>query len=61
MAAIIADDILKCIFLNEMFCISIQIPLKVVAKGPIDNMPALVQIMARCLLDDNILPASVIA
>ena len=61
MSAIIADDILKCIFLNENFCISIQIPLKNVSNGPIYNMPALVQIMARCLLDDNILPNSVIA
>ena len=32
--------------MNEQFCISIQISLKFVPKGPIDNIPALVQIMA---------------
>ena len=37
MAAIFADDIFKCIFMDEMLCISIQISLKFVPKGPIDN------------------------
>ena len=46
MATISADDIFKCIFMNEKFCILIQIPLKFVPKGPINNKPALVQIMA---------------
>ena len=41
-----ADDILKCIFMNENFFISIQISLKFVPKGPIDNDTALVWIMA---------------
>ena len=41
-----ADDILKCIFLNENVRIPIEISLKFVPKGPIDNIPALVQIMA---------------
>ena len=41
-----ADDILKCIFLNENVWISIKISLKFVPKGPINNIPALVQIMA---------------
>ena len=41
-----ADDILKCIFLNENVWISLKIPLKFVPKGPINNIPALVQIMA---------------
>ena len=41
-----ADDILKCIFLNEYVWIPIEISLKFVPKGPIDNIPALVQIMA---------------
>ena len=36
------DAILKCIFLNEIFWIPIEIPLKFVPKGPIDNIPALV-------------------
>ena len=41
-----ADDIFKCIFLNENVWISIKILLKFVPKGPISNIPALVQIMA---------------
>ena len=40
------DDIFKCIFLNENIRISIKISLKFVPKGPINNIPALVQIMA---------------
>ena len=39
------DDIFKCIFLNENVWISIKISLKFVPKGPINNNPALVQIM----------------
>ena len=42
-----ADDILKCIFLNENVSIAIKISLKFVPKGPINNIPPLVQIMAR--------------
>ena len=41
-----ADDIFKRIFLNENVRISIKISLKFVPKGRIDNIPALVQIMA---------------
>ena len=41
-----ADDIFKCIFLNENVWISIKISLKFIPKGPINNIPALVQIMA---------------
>ena len=41
-----ADDTFKCIFLNENVRISIKISLKFVLKGPINNNPALVQIMA---------------
>ena len=41
-----ADDTFKCIFLNENVRISIEISLKFVPKGPINNIPALVQIMA---------------
>ena len=40
------DDIFKCIFLNENDWISLKISLKFVPKGPINNIPALVQIMA---------------
>ena len=41
-----ADDIFKCIFLNENVWILIKISLKFVPKGLINNIPALVQIMA---------------
>ena len=41
-----ADDTFKCIFLNENVRILIKISLKFVPKGPINNNPALVQIMA---------------
>ena len=42
----IPDDIFKCIFLNVNEWISLKISLKFVLKGPINNIPALVQIMA---------------
>ena len=41
-----ADDIFKCIFLNENVWNPIKISLKFVPKGPINYIPALVQIMA---------------
>ena len=41
-----SDDSFKCIFLNENVWISIKISLKFVPKGLINNIPALVQIMA---------------
>ena len=41
-----ADDIFKWIFLNENVWTSIKISLKFVPRGPISNIPALVQIMA---------------
>ena len=41
-----ADDTFKPIFLNENIWISIKISLKFVPKVPINNIPALVQIMA---------------
>ena len=41
-----ADDTFKRIFLNENVRISIKISLRVVPKDPINNNPALVQIMA---------------
>ena len=40
------DGIFKSIYLNEKAWLSIKIPLKFVPKGPINNSPALVQIMA---------------
>ena len=41
-----ADNIFKCIFLTENVWISINISLKFVPKVQINNIPALVQIMA---------------
>ena len=41
-----ADDIFKCIFLNENVWFPTKISLKFVPKGPINNIQALVQIMA---------------
>ena len=40
------DNIFKLIYLNESIWISIEISLKFVPKGPVNNIPALVQIMA---------------
>ena len=40
------DNICKCIFLNENVWILIKNSLKFVPKGQINNIPALVQIMA---------------
>ena len=40
-----ADSILECIFLNKNYCILIQISLKFIPKCPINNKPALVQII----------------
>ena len=40
------DDIFKCIPLNENVWISIKLSLNFVTRGPITNIPALVQIMA---------------
>ena len=41
------DDFFTCVFLNENIYISINISLKFVPNGPINNILALVQIMAR--------------
>ena len=48
-----ADDIFKCIVLNENTSISIDISLKFVPEGRINNIPALVQIMAWRRLGDK--------
>ena len=42
MAAILSDDIFKCIILSEKSLILIKISQKFVPKVPIDNKPALV-------------------
>ena len=41
-----ADDIFRCIFVNEKFCILIKISLKLLPKGAIDNNPPLVKTIA---------------
>ena len=46
MAAFLADDKFKSIFLNENDRIPIRISLKFVPMSPIDNNLALVQVMA---------------
>ena len=56
MVAMLADDIFKYIFLNENDRILIQISLKFVPKSPIDNKPALIQVMAWQRIDSKPLP-----
>ena len=48
-----SDNIFRCIFLYENVWISIKISLKFVPNGPINDKPALVQIMAWRLLGDK--------
>ena len=38
----ISQMVVRCIFMNEKFCILFKFSLKFVPKGPIDNNPALV-------------------
>ena len=56
MVASLANDIFKCIFLNENDEIVIQISPKFVRMSQIDNRPALVQVMAWCRTGDKPLP-----
>ena len=56
MAALLADDIFKCIFLNENDRIQIRISLKFIPRSPIDNKPALVQVMAWRQIGNKPLP-----
>ena len=42
----LSDNIFKCIFFNENIRISIDISLKCVPKGSINNIPSLVQVIA---------------
>ena len=53
MAAIKADDMFKWIFLNENGRSLIKISLKFVLGNPINNKPAMVQIMAWHQPGDN--------
>ena len=59
MAAILAG-IFKCIFMNEDDKIPIQISLKPVSRDPIDNPPALVQVMAWRRTGDRPLPEPIL-
>ena len=61
MAAILADDIFKCISLNEKIKIQIQISLKLVNRDPIDNKPVLVQVMVWRRTGDKPLPEPMMA
>ena len=56
-----ADDPFKCIFLNENVRISINFSLKFVPWGQINNIPALVQIMAWCPSGDKQLSVPMLA
>ena len=56
MAAVLADDIFKCIFLNENNRIPIPISLKLIPRSPLDNKPALVHVMAWGRIGDKPLP-----
>ena len=56
MAAIWADDNFKCIFLKENNGIPIQNSLKFVPRSPINNKPALFQVMAWRRTGDKPLP-----
>ena len=50
-----AAEIFKCRFMNEKYCISIQISLKMIPKGPIENKSALVQVMVWRRTGDKLL------
>ena len=56
MAANLADDNFKCIFLHKNDKISIWISLKCVPKNSIDNTPSLVPVMAWRRTGDKPLP-----
>ena len=49
----LAHDVFKCIFLSENVWILIKISLKFVPRGPINNIPSLVQVMAWRRLGDK--------
>ena len=55
-----ADNIFKCILLNENVWIALRISLKFVPKVRIINMPSLVQIMAWCRPGDKPLSEPVV-
>ena len=61
MVAIFADDIFKCIFLNENMLISIKVSPKFVRKDPKNNIPALVQIMTCRRRGDKLISDPMVA
>ena len=61
MAAILAEDIFKCIFFNENNRIPIQISMRFVLGGPIDNKAALVKVMACHRTGDKPLSQPILA
>ena len=56
MAAILADDNFKCIYMNKHGRILIRISLMFALRSPFNNKPALVQVMAWRRTDDKSLP-----
>ena len=60
MAVILADDNFKCIFLDEIDRILIQISLKYIPGSSIDNNPALGQVMAWRQTGDEPLPGPIL-
>ena len=61
MAATLADDKFRCIFLNGSDRIPIRFPLKFVRRSPIYNKPALVQMMAWRWIGDKPLSEPMLA
>ena len=49
----LADDIFRCIFVNEKICVMIKNSLKFVPMDSVDNNPALAQMMAWRRLGDK--------
>ena len=47
------NDTLKCIFVNEKFCMWIKLSLNIVPKDQVGNNPALVQMMVLRQLGDK--------
>ena len=61
MAAILADDMFNCIFLNENDGIPNLVSPKYVPRSPINNKPAVVKVMAWRRTDDKPLPGPMMA
>ena len=61
MAAIVADNIFKWIFLNEDIWILIKILLIIVPSSPINNIPVLIQVLAWRWIGEKPLSESMLA